>query len=329
MSEVAVQQTMFPGDRKMRVNMFRSLSVFLGLISLAFAATVKGATITWGTPVAVDSNAPSQVLNGVTIGQAFSAQNSIVAVNGIVFSTGLAGITSANGTQGSWAGQGPRTTDYSWLLAGGLYNQNDITTTLSGLTVGKPYQLQVFTAFSGSGEEMQLGNSSDYSSGSVLMGNTCTAPTFVIGTFTADATTQSFHWRRASGSGYTYMGAVQVREVGSVDTSAIVWDAPVAVNISDPSQVVNNGTLVTAVSAMSTAYAVNGVTFTNNGLGGLTTQASGTWAGGELEPEYHGLFETARWRYIQRQVRSGRHYLLRSHPWDDVQDSGLCRILRQ
>jgi hypothetical protein len=80
------------------------------------------------------------------------------------------------------------------------------------------------------------------------------------------------------------MGAVQIREVGSVDTSAIVWDAPVAVNINDPSQVVNNGTLVTAVSDMNTAYTLNGVTFANRGLGGLTTQTSGDWVGGNWSP---------------------------------------------
>jgi len=204
----------------------RTLSGFLpvisGLISLVLAASTEAATITWGTPVAVDINNASQVTNGVMIGQAFSGQASVMTVNGIVFNTDLPEITSTpnNETQGQWVGFGPQATDYAKLLSGGLFSLKDSAATITGLTAGKKYILQVFTAYSGSypgGEQMQLGNSSDYSNGGVLMGNTCTNPTYVIGTFTADATSQSFHWRAAPGAGYSYLGAVQVRELGSVD----------------------------------------------------------------------------------------------------------------
>ena len=261
------------------------LPVISGLISLVLATSTEAATITWGTPVAVDTNAPAQVTNGVMIGQAFSGQASVMAVNGVVFTNNLSEVMSGSPTH--WPGPGPNNTDYSSLLAGGLYVASDNTITISNLTVGKQYILQVFTAFSSApNQEMQLGNSSDYSSGSVLMGNTYTAPTFVNAAFTADATTQSFHWRPAPGSANPFMGAINVREVGSVDKSAITWAAPVAVDSNDPTQVSTVGTLITAVSGMASSYTLNGVTFTGGGLAGRTSGSTGSL------PDYWGAKPT-------------------------------------
>jgi hypothetical protein len=80
------------------------------------------------------------------------------------------------------------------------------TATLSGLTNGQTYQLQVFTPYWDASFETQLISGAN----TVAMGNTRRAPTYVSGLFTADATTQTFDWTANPGSGYGLLAAVNV-----------------------------------------------------------------------------------------------------------------------
>jgi hypothetical protein len=191
----------------------------VAVLVMLCASNARAASISWGTPNVVDINDPTQVLtNGTLVYAGFrpsyyytdSPADTEIVVNGVAFTQDLLNNTDVGG--GSWSGPyGPASNAYSELLADGLFNQDlgTHTTTITGLTVGDNYEIQVFTSFWGgdSGFETQLISGSNV----VDMGNNASTPTYDVGTFTADSTSQSFQWTGVTD--YGVMAAVQVREV--------------------------------------------------------------------------------------------------------------------
>jgi hypothetical protein len=152
--------------------------VFKNIIGIAVGAVAvsvmlctsnaRAASISWGDPNLVDITTPTQVLtNGTLVYAGFlpsyyftdSPANTEIVVNGVAFTQNLLNNTDVG--SGSWSGPyGPASNAYSELLADGLFNQDlgTHTTTITGLTAGDNYEVQVFTSFWGadSGFQTQL-----------------------------------------------------------------------------------------------------------------------------------------------------------------------------
>jgi len=114
------------------------------------------------------------------------------------------------------------------MNAGGTFETSGAgagTVTISGLTTGDAYSVQIFnyagdgdpglTTFSGS-PSVQL---------STEVGGNFTQGQFVTGTFTATGATETFNWN-GNGSMYTVLGAISVRELPSASAQIIPVVSP-------------------------------------------------------------------------------------------------------
>ncbi|MBX2851060.1 MAG: PEP-CTERM sorting domain-containing protein [Phycisphaeraceae bacterium] len=238
----------------------QQLTSTLALAGLALlTADANAAAINWAA--AVDNNGGADVsTNGASV-VAVNAQGANVTINGVaftgvgatatgttsgVFSTKLgdgggAGTFDPNGTPTAGAGNGPYdafSADYKNLVSSGYFlggnaaaTPLDDTVTFSGLTAGTVYEIQLFV-YDGrngrSGFYMEL----DGSSSNTVFLNTDPKDGVdengadgvgqsIIGTFTADATTQSFDTAGYLGTGAVSDGrvqinAIQLRDLGPV-----------------------------------------------------------------------------------------------------------------
>jgi hypothetical protein len=96
------------------------------------------------------------------------------------------------------------------------------TVTISGLTVGASYQVQVFNYAPGTGDQgLTTLSGSPSVTLSILNGDggTNTYGEFATGTFTANASTETFDWNGA-GSSYTVLGTISVRQLSLPDHAA-------------------------------------------------------------------------------------------------------------
>lgn len=183
-----------------------SLGILAVAVLASAPATSQAATIVWGTPSLIDVTQPTQVVN---VDNVYSAAfNNPFTVNSVLFSTAPS-TANDSGSGGTFApvipGADP---SYLAIVDEGRYVSagGTATATLSGLTNGQTYQLQVFTPYWDASFETQLISGAN----TVAMGNTRRAPTYVSGLFTADATTQTFDWTANPGSGYGLLAAVNV-----------------------------------------------------------------------------------------------------------------------
>ena len=204
-------------------------SFTLALLASASLASIDvhaaSAPITWGTPtnetgnvsdviitgtlVAAVTSGASTTLNGVSfIGGAYGA--AFPSVSTLNFGSGVT-LTGASASNFSWA-----TVPTSWnpsyqtLVNTGSSgaNANNPTLTISGLTVGNTYLLQIF-------EPTSVGNvfgpwpTTFSAGGKTSSAVTNSAPQYITGTFTANATSEAI---TLSGSnGYGVFAALQLR----------------------------------------------------------------------------------------------------------------------
>ena len=161
-----------------------------------------------GTPITVDgvafNVAASQGGDGNTYG------DSVISFDG-------GSDTLYNYNNGSaFPASGPASTNFAALInEGGAFQfggSGSGTVTISNLTVGDTYQVQIFNYAPGTGDPgltTVSGSPAVTLSIATGSGGPSTYGEFATGTFTANATTETFDWNGA-GSTYTVLGAISV-----------------------------------------------------------------------------------------------------------------------
>ncbi|MFA4945613.1 MAG: PEP-CTERM sorting domain-containing protein [Lentisphaeria bacterium] len=201
---------------------FRALAV--AALSAAGLAVLpaSAAVITWGAPTTLAGD--SDVLTTGNLLYAYGQPaGTATTLNGVSFGTSYANVTTsgfdASTPTAFWAGSAPfgnLSSDYQNTVAGGYYTNSvkAVDVTLSGLTSGQAYNVQFWvedardiagrteTLTSAGGNTVTLDFSSTDTGGGLGQ--------YSIGTFTADAATQTF---TVSGNQTSQMNAIQVREV--------------------------------------------------------------------------------------------------------------------
>ncbi len=176
--------------------------------STAMMASASAATIAWGE-FDLDA-APGEISTNGTLVEALNITGgaNTTTINGVTFTA-----NNLFGNSESNADNGVRTGDANLDL---LYLNADYSydpMTLTGLTIGNEYELQTFFGYNlGVNYLMTVGDGNTLqktSSGTIENG------AWIIGTFTADATTQNFH----SGIGTStepWFSGYQLRDISSV-----------------------------------------------------------------------------------------------------------------
>ncbi len=186
--------------------------------STAMMASSSAATITWGE---FDlAAAPGEISTKGTSIEAWNLVNTdareatdTTTINGVVFTATNLFDTGYYGDNTFGVSTGDANLDLLYLQANYNYDSTS-PITLTGLTIGNEYELQSFfgAALGTSNFLMNVGDSitiQKTSSGTVENG------AWIIGTFTADATTQNFH--SSSGSNVSnFMSGYQLRDISPV-----------------------------------------------------------------------------------------------------------------
>lgn len=221
------------------------VSKCIGMASLAMVGlSVFGAPITWQTPATTVASSDAQVSTTYSFRWAYTG-GSAATVNTVAFAAGLnntinnaniqvSGFSGADpatfngGTSGTW---NTLSAGYKSILTGAAYGgTGSATITLKNLAVGGNYRVQIWIDDSragGAGRTAVVtssgGNSVtlDYNDSNALGG----VGQFAIGTFVADATTQTF---TITGSASSQLNAIQLRE----EASSMVWDAGAAPDVN-------------------------------------------------------------------------------------------------
>jgi autotransporter-associated beta strand protein len=232
---------------------------------------VFAASITWNTPVAISGATDVSTTGLLTYAYCWSGTST--AVNGVNFtgttSTGSGGtdVTLSgfgnNNTPFTGSGSASFSTAYQNMLAGADWNGSaSATITLNHLTVGNAYVVQFWVgdwrSYNTSRNETIKGSASDnitptlnYQVGSSGSG------TYVIGSFTASATTQTFTLTPGGSSPSVQINALQLRDlsppVSSIWTNTSGGSWPATANWSN--NVAANGIGATAYFNMLTLTA--------------------------------------------------------------------------
>jgi hypothetical protein len=173
------------------------------VLGLAVAETARAAAVTWGLPTAV-SNTGNEAIDeldvdtrGAFVDSASFQPGFDPVVNGVTFHQyGTSSITIATDGAPDNLGAGTADTYNTDLLGwGGYVNYPGggplRPIVIGGLTSGLSYEVQLWTPYWAPPDYPTT-----FSDGtnSVDMGNTYSVPTFVIGTFTADDTSQTLYY---------------------------------------------------------------------------------------------------------------------------------------
>ncbi len=209
-------------------------STTLALLVACLAVSARAATITWDAAGNVNQNAPQQVANNF---QSFAAAtlNSTTTINGVTFQGysgtvgntlefGTSNITINNTDVGSASFSNAGTTAYGAMLNDGTYRataNSEMTVNISNLIVGQQYEVQLWMPYWNN--QFPTSFSAVNSTPFLNTGFGAVAPQYIIGTFTANATTQSIG--SAGNSGYALISAISVQHVvpepGSMALAAI------------------------------------------------------------------------------------------------------------
>jgi hypothetical protein len=201
--------------------MKNKLSIITSGIVLAFMATGSqshAANVVWNsvqTPSA-DSDVST---TGTYVGSYVSTPAAGVVVNGVTFTnTFTGGITVGDNGWGyatwpNYAAAAPLSANYKLLLNGA--SEQITTLTLSNLTINQQYLIQIWAADYRDGipSRQQTITGGSNTSGVLSWGNNGSpGGSFVIGTFTANSTTQLFTFATANATG-TNINAMQLRAI--------------------------------------------------------------------------------------------------------------------
>ena len=200
-------------------------------------ATLSFITINWSAPVTILNGADVST-NGISL-YAYNNSGSSATISNVTF-TGVNSSTAwgTGVTLGGWTGTAtsafvggsvaPWNTlpaAYQTILQGAVYNNGGIATvTLNNLTIGHPYQVQVWVNDSRSGGTTNRTETLPGAAGSTvtLAYNSQQAGgglgQYTLGSFTATATNQSF---TLNGAASTQLNALQVRDVSPIGPSIV------------------------------------------------------------------------------------------------------------
>ncbi|WP_178931573.1 PEP-CTERM sorting domain-containing protein [Oceaniferula marina] len=203
------------------------------LTALAAGTTLApAAVISWGTATAVDASATGglQVSTAGTFVEAFNAgggTTGTTTVNGVVFTN-----TDTDLLNNQWNGPGSPVIDDAWEAGGADAHYDALLSTaeygggggfftidLGGgkLSDGQKYELQVWFVEDRSGLDGRVMHFSDASAANFADVN----DQFVIGTFTADGTSQTLGLD-AQGFGNAHISAYQLRAVPEASSAALI-----------------------------------------------------------------------------------------------------------
>lgn len=194
------------------------IKCFLALAALfaPFVVSMPAATVTWGSPAAAVG--PLEIDNSYSMVSAESGYSAPLTVNGVTFAalddatnSILIEAASVHYQFGSFNSGDPV---YDLLINNGFYtttNTQPNNITLSDLTVGQAYQLQIWVGpWNGTyPTSFTAGNTVD-------MGNAHNVAKWVKGVFTADAATQTVTYHGTGGSGYGILAAVALSEIPAI-----------------------------------------------------------------------------------------------------------------
>ena len=198
--------------------------------------STQAASITWGTATNISGDSDVSVLGTYQDSATFWNVEDLT-VNGVNFRHYNAySSPSANGINTydlKFAGSsivvgydigpdwtnGPQGTNYDKVLAKSFYEpgngagRTSGTITLGGLTVGNDYQVQVWSPYWNNTFGFVIDNS-------VTLQVSATTPQYVLGTFTADATSQVIGFDKGT-QGYSFLpAAISLRDVSPVPEPA-------------------------------------------------------------------------------------------------------------
>jgi len=181
------------------------------LISGVFATTMasQGAVIAWGTPT--DVNDVNDISTTGTLVEAINLNDGTagtVDANGVTFTNDgslLSGSTGADNFAGNTGDAG-----YNEILSTFDFGSQTLISLGGGnLEIGKDYEIQLFWAYAGWLHGYGDGNGNNVELDS---------PEWVIGTFTADATSQNLSLRTPNTDswGNSHLNAYQIRDITPV-----------------------------------------------------------------------------------------------------------------
>jgi len=279
----------------MKTKIKMTLIAILGLSVINWVPRASAQTIVWGPVTGITG--PANLASGVYY-DAFipnTTASSALTVNGITFNIDTIpadgintsdGIITVTGTSGSinnynfndFPSASPSSSDFAAVMnAGGVFQLSGAgagTVTISGLTPGKKYQVQVFNY----ANDSDNGFTTLSGLNSVTIGNLPglsgpnTYGQFATGIFTPTSSTETFNWTGA-GSSYTVIGAIYVSEVPATD--GIVWGS--ATGITGPANLASGVYFDAFIANTSGAnlLTVNGITFNTNSVGSGNTTSDG------------------------------------------------------
>jgi len=257
-----------------------------GLVWLALVAgfhlsatTAFGASITWGTPNTISSEADVYT-NGAGL-YAYTGGTTATIVNGVSFTAGNSGTIwggvslSGFGTDNQTAfGLGSNVSPWSTLsaayktvLAGGAYGGVSAgTVTLNGLTSGHLYSVQIWANDNRGGGETTRSETASSTGGNTVTlayeANQATAGggvgQYAVGTFVANSSSQSFTLT-PSASGSVQLNAIQVRDNWVYVYTPMVFTAT-RVNLAKYQPVITDST----TGAQGGQYITDGLTFNDS-----------------------------------------------------------------
>ena len=212
--------------------------------------TAAPAIIAWGAATDVTWSDSDVLNNGTPVAAVTTWRNADLTINSVTFSKYLSiagGVMTFNTANISMAwspgvpsndngapveqycpNPQPNTTDYYKMLYYSCYGGNSSsgshrgTVTLSGLTVGQVYQVQVWAP--------QWNNLEYYQIGGINVnvgkwdGTQARQPQYLVGTFTATTTSQPIPWNAVSGGGSSYVpAAVSLRDLTGGGSAYTTW----------------------------------------------------------------------------------------------------------
>jgi|GEM_PF-657116 len=266
----------------------------LGLFQIGGTLDARAASINWSAPATIAADTDVSTLGALVY--ACAGAGTPVTVNNVAFAAGFAPAVTVSGvlvsTPNSYAGGASApwsglSTNYQTALQGGIYTGTNatLTVTLNCLTPGHNYSVQLWVNDSRSGAtagRTENVSSTGGNSATLAYNNTQAqggVGQYTIGTFTADALTQSFLLDGVlpAGNDSSQINAIQVRDttpgIGILPGIGIInWLA--ATNISSDADVSTNGSLVYACAGSGTAATVNTVAFAAGFSGNVTVSGS-------------------------------------------------------
>jgi lysophospholipase L1-like esterase len=270
--------------------------VAIACVTLVPNSAAHAQNIAWGSATGITGDA-----NLSTAGSYFDAfltdtgLSSSLTADGITFnpstsssstsgSDGKISFTVTSGTNNQYGfatfpTASPSSTAFAAIMnSGGTFETGGAgagTVTLSGLTVGHTYAVQIFD-YANDGD---AGLTTLSGSPSVTLSNLAGAAgagtngEFATGTFTATGTTESFNWSGA-GSGYTVLGAISVRDLSQ--SQPVTWGNAMGItgdaNLSTSGAYVDAFLINTGATASLTA---DGITFNKAASSSSTSGSDG------------------------------------------------------